>query len=59
MDVKATEEKPDIKEFLESLRARVGDTKACFVIEVNNNIPITIKKIFPNVKNPTMFGSCL
>lgn len=50
MDVKPSEDKQYIEEFLESLKTRIGDTDACFVIDGNNNLPTTVNNAFPNAK---------
>lgn len=50
MDVKPTEDKQYVEEFLNFLKGRIRDTNACFVIDGKNNLPTTINKIFPNAK---------
>lgn len=50
MNVHPSEDKQYIEQFLYSLKSRIGNTNACFVIDGNNNLPQTIGNIFPEAK---------
>lgn len=50
MDVKHSEDKQYLNEFLIELRNRIGDTNACFVIDGNTSMPSTIKEVFLDAK---------